>query len=339
MTSDTSQPAARPVLQRWLTGASHTHPVRVMEAAAGTNSAVLVGLDALETMAAALDATAAGDPRWRRKIAEFGQLTSMGQLLEMRAEFALALVLADAGIGYELGDTKIANPDFLLTRSGAVCAGVEVTARAPQSINELVERVETVSGGRFDVDLAFDRYPSRLQPEVADKAAAAVRTQADALGAGSPAAAEVIRVEDPKNAGPVEITVQVCPGNGAVSWEVTAGTLDGPLGAAEYAAFEAGRGAQKAAQGRSLAGAPVLLAVDVSRYGAAWMRHGTVWAARLAACEYFTSDYPFAGLAVMRQSLEQPGLIDIGVGLSPHLTAADRQVLEDLCTTLGWPCA
>lgn len=338
MTSDTSQPsAARPVLQRWLTGASHTHPVRVMEAAAGTNLAVLVGLDALETMAAALDATAAGDPRWRRKIAEFGQLTSLGQLLEMRAEFALALVLADAGIGYELGDTKIANPDFLLTRSGAVWAGVEVTARAPRSINELVERVEAVSGGRF-VDLAFDRYPSRLQPEVADKAAAAVRTQADALGAGSPAVAEVIRVEDPKNAGPVEITVQVYPGNGAVGWKVTAGILDGPLGAAEYAAFEAGRGAQKAAQGHSLDGAPVLLVVDVSRYGAAWMRPGTVWAARLAACDYFTPDYPFAGLAIMRQSLEQPGLIDIGVGLSPHLTAADRQVLEDLCATLGWPC-
>ncbi|MGW1761129.1 hypothetical protein [Streptomyces mirabilis] len=96
---------------------------------------------------------------------------------------------------------------------------------------------------------------------------------------------------------------------------------------------------QKAAQGRSLDGAPVLLAVDVSRYGAAWMRPGAVWAARLAACEHFMPDYPFAGLAVMRQSLEQPGLIDIGVGLSPHLTAADRQVLEDLCTTLGWPCA
>ncbi len=51
-------------------------------------------------MAAALDATAAGDPRRRRKIAEFGQLTSMGQLLEMRAEFALALT--DAGNAYEL---------------------------------------------------------------------------------------------------------------------------------------------------------------------------------------------------------------------------------------------
>ncbi|MFD9114979.1 hypothetical protein [Streptomyces bottropensis] len=340
MTSDTSQPsAARPVLQRWLTGASHTHPVRVMEAAAETNPAVLVGLDALETMAAPLDTRAVGDPRWSRKIAEFGQLTSMGQLLEMRAEFALALAFADAGIGYKLGDTKVANPDFLLTSSGAIFAGVEVTARAPQSINELVERVEAVSGGRFDVGLAFDRYPSRLQPEVADKAAAAVRTQADALGAASPAVAEVIRVEDPKNAGPVEITVQVCPGNGAVGWEVTAGILDGPLGAAEYAAFEAGRGGQKAAQGRSLGGAPVLLVVDVSRYGAAWMRPGTVWAARLAACAYFTPDYAFAGLAVMRQSLEQPGLVDIGIGLSPHLTVTDRQVLEDLCTTLGWPCA
>ncbi|MFD8216877.1 hypothetical protein ACFV2U_24820 [Streptomyces sp. NPDC059697] len=87
--------------------------------------------------------------------------------------------------------------------------------------------MEVASGGRFDVDLAFDRYPGRLQPEDADKAAAAVRTQADALGAAGPAVAEVIRVEDPKNAGPVEITVQVCPGSGAVGWEVTAGTSCG----------------------------------------------------------------------------------------------------------------
>ncbi|WP_406117604.1 hypothetical protein [Streptomyces sp. NBC_00989] len=342
MTSGTSQlpSAGRPVLQRWLTDAPDTHPVRVLEAKTETNPAVPMGLDALEMMAAALDDTAADNPRWSRKIAEFGQLTSMGQLLEMRAEFALALALTDAGIGYELGNTKIVNPDLLLlTGSGAICAGVEVTARAPQNINELVERVEAVSGGRFDVDLAFDGYPSRLQPEIADKAAAAVRAQVDALGAGSPAMAEVIQVEDPKNGGPLEITVQVCPGNGAVGWEVTAGVLDGPLGAAEYAAFEAGRGTQKAAQGRSLDGAPVLLAVDVSRYGAAWMRPGTVWAQRLAAAEQFTPDYPFAGIAAMRQSLEQPGLLDIGVGLSPHLPAADRQVLEDLCAALDWPCA
>ncbi|MEU6350125.1 hypothetical protein ABZ896_12440 [Streptomyces sp. NPDC047072] len=340
MTSGTPQPpGARPVLHRWLTSATDTHPVRLLEAAAGTKPAVLMGLDALETMAAALDGVTTGDARWRRKIAEFGQLTSMGQLLEMRAEFALALALTEAGIGYQLGDTKIANPGLLLTRSGAVCAGIEVTARAPQNINELVEKVEAASSGRFDVDLAFDRYPSRLQPDVAEKAAAAVLAQAGALEAGSPAVAEVIRVEDPKNAGHLEITVQVCPGNGAVGWEVTAGTLASPLAAAEYAAFEAGRGAQKAAQGRSLNGGPVLLAVDVSRYGAAWMRPGRVWAQQLAASEHFTPDYPFAGLAVLRQSLEQPGLTDIGVGLSPHLPAADRQVLQDLCTTLGWPCA
>ncbi|MEV8544382.1 hypothetical protein [Streptomyces sp. NPDC051572] len=341
MTSANPQPsAARPVLRRWLTGATDIHPVRILEATTGTNPAVPMGLDALEAMAAALDATASDGPRWRRKIAEFGQLTSMGQLLEMRGEFALALALADAGISYELGDTKIVNPDLLLlTGSGAICAGVEVTARAPQNINELVERVEAVSAARFDVDLVFNRYPSRLQPEIADKAAAAVRDQADALGAGSPAVAEFIRVEDPKNGGPLEITVQVCPGNGAVGWEVTAGTLTGPLDAAEYAVFEAGRGTQKAAQGRSLDGAPVLLAVDVSRYGAAWMRPGAVWAGRLAAAEQFTPDYPFAGIAAMRQSLEQPGLLDIGVGLSPHLPAADRQVLEDLCAALDWPCA
>jgi hypothetical protein len=298
-----------------------------------------MGLDALETMIAALDGTAGSDPRWRKKIAEFAQVSSMGQLLEMRAEFAIALALTDAGIGYQLGDTKIVNPDLLLTNPGVVYAGVEVTARAPQNINELVERMEAVSNGRFDVDLAFSRYPSRLQSPVVEEAATAVLAQAEALGAGSPAVAEVIRVDDPKNAGDVTITVQVCPGNGAVGWEVTAGVLASPLDAAEYAAFEAGRGEQKAAQGRSLDGTPVLLAVDVSRYGAAWMRPGSVWAGQLAASSHFTPDYPFAGLAVLHQSLDQPGLLDIGVGLSPHLAASDRQALQDLCGALGWPCA
>ncbi|MFE1884147.1 hypothetical protein [Streptomyces diastatochromogenes] len=117
------------------------------------------------------------------------------------------------------------------------------------------------------------------------------------------------------------------------------GTLTSALDAVAYAAFEAGRGAQKAAQARSLDSAPVLLAVDGSRYGAAWMRPGRVWAGQLAASAHFTPDYPFAALAVLRQSLDQPGLLDIGVGLSPHLPAHDRQVLQNLCSTLGWPCA
>lgn len=123
-----------------------------------------------------------------------------------------------------------------------------------------------------------------------------------------------------------------------MGWDVTAGTLTSPLEAAAYAAFEAGRGDQKAAQARSLDGSPVLLAVDVSRYGAAWMRPGRVWAGQLAASQHFTPDYPFAAIAVLLQSLDQPGLLDIGVGISPHLPAADRQILLDLCSTLGWPC-
>ncbi|MET8291133.1 hypothetical protein ABZV80_38920 [Streptomyces sp. NPDC005132] len=51
MTSGTPQPsAARPVLQRWLAGAPDTHPVRILEAGTGTNPAVPMGLDALETL-------------------------------------------------------------------------------------------------------------------------------------------------------------------------------------------------------------------------------------------------------------------------------------------------
>ncbi|MFE9459486.1 hypothetical protein [Streptomyces californicus] len=218
MTSGTAQlSGARPVPERWLTGAPLTHPVRVMEVAAGTNPSVLAGLDALETMVAALDTAASGDTQWRKKIKESGQLPSMGQFLEMRAEFVLALALSGAGVGYRLGNTKVSNPDILVqSRSGSVSAGIEVTARAPQNINELVERVESAGSCQFDVSLAFDRYPSRLQPAIVEDVVAAVRTQVGSLDEGSPAVAAVIPVDDPKNAGPVKITVQVGPGAGVV---------------------------------------------------------------------------------------------------------------------------
>ncbi|MFB7345543.1 hypothetical protein ACFCZ6_36445 [Streptomyces hydrogenans] len=337
MTSGTGQlPDARPVLQRWLTNAPLTHPVRVMEAAEGTNPSVRASLDTLETMVSALDTAGAGDARWRKKIVEFGKLASMGQFLEMRAEFVLALALSGAKIGYQLGDTTVSNPDILVQdRSGSALAGIEVTARAPQNINELVEQVESASGGLFDVSLTFDRYPSRLQPAIVKDVVAAVRT----LAAGDTAVGQVVPVDDPKNAGPVKITVQVGPGTGVVRWEVAGGVLDSVLGASEYAVFEAGIGEQKAAQGGSLGGTPVLLVVDVSRYGAAWLRPGTVWAQRLAGHAKFTPVFPFAGIAVMRQSLDQPSLVDVGVGLSPHLPRSARQTLQDLCKTLDWPCA
>ncbi|MFH8257846.1 hypothetical protein [Streptomyces roseolus] len=79
----------------------------------------------------------------------------------------------------------------------------ELQRRAPQNINELVEEVEAAVSGRFNVGLTFDRYPSRLQPAIVESIAAAVRAQASELGAGSPAAAQAIRVDDPKNASPV----------------------------------------------------------------------------------------------------------------------------------------
>ncbi|MET9039882.1 hypothetical protein [Streptomyces mirabilis] len=343
MTSGTAQdPAGRPVLGRWLTGAGHSHPVRAMEASAATNAAVSAALDVLESMLAPLDAAAVNDAPWRKKRGEFAQLSSMGQFLEMRAEFALSLALSDAGIGYLLGDTKVANPDLLLIDSDTVTAGIEVTARAPQNIAEVVERVEeemAAAGGAFDVHLAFSSYPSRLQAPVADALAAAVRAQADPLTAGQAPGPAVIEVDDPKNAGQLEATIRVTPGGGTVGWEVTAGELANPLDAASYAVFEAGRGTQKAAQGASLGGAPVILAVDVSRYGAAWMRPGRVWAGQLAASPHFTPGYPFAALAVFCQSLDQPGLLNVGIGLSPHLSAHTRQQLHDLCHTLGWPSA
>ncbi|MFE5097902.1 hypothetical protein ACFRCI_48670 [Streptomyces sp. NPDC056638] len=109
------------------------------------------------------------------------------------------------------------------------------------------------------------------------------------------------------------------------------------MSSAVYAAFEAGRGREKAAQGRSLGGVPVILAVDLSCYGAAWMRPGWVWAGQLAASEYFTSDYPFAALAVFHQSLETPAVLNAAVGISAHVDPGTRRAVQELCDTLDWP--
>lgn len=93
----------------------------------------------------------------------------MDQLLEMRGEFAVALALSSAGIGYRLGDTKVPNPDFLLRDPAGMdrpAAGVEVTARAPQNIAELVERAEAELGAAdaLGVRLVFSHYPHASRP-------------------------------------------------------------------------------------------------------------------------------------------------------------------------------
>ncbi|MGP3691049.1 hypothetical protein ACTVZO_41355 [Streptomyces sp. IBSNAI002] len=336
-----TQDVVRPVLDRWVADAGEDHPVRRWPNEPETPHS-RAARDVLDEMLGALDEVGGDDPRWAAKRREFAKLTDMDQLLEMRGEFAVALALASAGIGYRLGDTKVPNPDLLLRDPASMdrpAAGIEVTARSPRNIAELVERAETELGAAdgLGVRLVFSRYPSRLQADVADTVAAAVRAQADAAGRGNSTTPAVIDVDDAlKNAGSLTVTVHVEQTEERARWEVCAGELAGPMSSALYAAFEAGRGKEKAAQGRSLGSEPVLLAVDLSRYGAAWMRPAWVWAGQLAASEYFTPDYPFAAIAVFHQSLETPAVLDAAVGISPHLTPEARRTVLELCEALGW---
>lgn len=194
----------------------------------------------------ALDKAAGEDSRWRAKRSDFAGLTLYGQLLDMRGEFAVALALTSARIRYRPGNTKVPNPDFLLTHPGeegaGPVAGVEVTAVAPSGIAELSERIESELGSDSGLGVrpCFSSYPSRLCDGVVDQVLTAVHDQAPAVVRG----------------------VRGLPGR---------------------------QRAAKAAQGRSLGGAPVVLAVDISRSGAAWMRPAWVWAGELAAARAWWS--------------------------------------------------
>ncbi|MEU6346837.1 hypothetical protein ABZ883_38500 [Streptomyces sp. NPDC046977] len=335
------EPSLRPVLEQWLRKAGPSHPVHILARESGPGPGA--ALDVLESLLGTFETASGGQDRELDiKRGDFAALTTMGALLDTRAELVVATSVTAAGIGFHLGNTKIANPDLILARGPAPGVGIEVTARAPQNIAELCERLETdilALHPGWDAKVVFSSYPSRLTAAVTDQVIAAVSAaHQSALSQARSGAEAEVPVDDRKNGAPLTVTVQLGPGSGRTRWEVSSSELTDPLTAAEYAVFDAGRGAAKAAQGRSL-GAPVVLVVDISRYGAAWIRPGHIWAGRLAVSTQFTADYPFAAVAVIGQSLDHPGLTDVGAGISPHLPDATRRTLQELFTTHGWPAA
>lgn len=205
----------------------------------------------------------------------------------------------------------------------------------------LCERIEEdvlAAHPSLGATLAFSAYPSRLQP-------AAVAEVCDALAAraasGDFASAAEVLVEDIKNIVPITVTARLTPSSG-ISWTVAAGELTDPLASAEHAVLQAGQGDRKAAQGRSMPGR-VILAVDISRYGAAWQRPARIWAPMLAHAMGSTrgvdAGYPFAAVAVLLQSLLDPDLVEIAVALSPHAAPATQKQIRSLCEALSWPHA
>ncbi|MFE6848503.1 hypothetical protein [Streptomyces sp. NPDC057686] len=143
-----------------------------------------------------------------------------------------------------------------------------------------------------------------------------------------------------KNQGSLSVTARLTLGGG-ICWEMTAGDLQGPLASAEYAALQAGLEGRKAEQGKSPAGR-VILAVDVTRCGAAWMRPARVWVSMLAQATRthpIAADSPFAAVAVLRQRLTAPGLTEIGVAIHLQASVGAQREIEGLCEVLGWPHA
>ncbi|GAA2254960.1 hypothetical protein GCM10010104_59910 [Streptomyces indiaensis] len=108
MTSGTSQTRpTRSVLQQWLAGA----PGQPSDAAPGSPRA-----------------HEPGPPRGAQRLGDDGGCTN------------------NAGIGNRLGDTKVSNPDLLLTGTDGVYAGVEVTA--PGAAEHQRTRRAPRAGGR-----------------------------------------------------------------------------------------------------------------------------------------------------------------------------------------------
>jgi hypothetical protein len=336
-------PSPWPTLADWLAGATDAHPLWAWER---HQDEAGVHLDALERLINAVDTAVRPGPAARRrgKIRDFAALNNHAQLLDLRAELAVGAALSAAGLRPALGDTSRPNPDYLVSLPSGAAAGIEVTAPSPPGMSALCVRIvhEVLGpGSTVDATLSFSRYPSRLRQPAVERVVAAVRT----LAAGSPDSGTTT-VELPydlpngdADLEPVAVRVQLAPGEGSADWEVSAGELAQPMDSATFAAFAAGSTPAKSAQGRSLDGEPVLLAADMSRYGAAWMRPAPVWAVMLARSEHFTPAYPFAGLVVFRQSLTVPAVLDPGVGINPHAPASTRAQVEELCTVLGWPFA
>ncbi|MFE4925162.1 hypothetical protein [Streptomyces sp. NPDC056661] len=325
----------RPVLERWLRKASPRHPVLAWQDQADHH---YLALDALEEILSGLEARDAG--RWKKKQADFAARTTVGMLLDDRAEYVLARALDAGNVLYRLGNTQISNPDFILTLDGDEL-GIEVTSVSPAGVTGLCEKIEgevLASHPGLGATLAFSAFPSRLQP-------GAVTEVCDALAARAASSdfesAAKVLVEDKKNIVPITITARLTPGSG-ISWTVAAGELTAPLGSAEYAVLQAGQGDRKAAQGRSMPGR-VILAVDISRYGAAWQRPARIWSQMLAqamrSAPGFDVGYPFAAVAVLRQSLVDPDLVEIAVALSPHAAPATQKQIRSLCEALSWPHA
>ncbi|MFD7917602.1 hypothetical protein ACFV30_44260 [Streptomyces sp. NPDC059752] len=107
-------------MARWLATARPQHPVLAWQESTHSDA-----LDTFEELLGGLDAHDA--QRWKAKRADFAARTTLGSLLNDRAEYVVGRAL-DA---YQLGNTKVRNPDFVLPPTAVISASRSPPSRPP----------------------------------------------------------------------------------------------------------------------------------------------------------------------------------------------------------------
>jgi len=312
-----------------MTGASELHPLRPL---LQVDEPFVAGwLSTLDRILQQLDAQS--PDRIKNKRREFCDLRTEQGFLEWRAEIVVAVKIGRAGLSFAFGDSSMPNPDLVIDQCNL---GVEVTGKTPEGVIHLYDEIEAAlrDTPNSSVHLVFSRYPVRVNREHRDSIVQAVTTAARKAETSREGAAFSETVDDPKNAGTVVIGIQVLPvprlGTGhRVTWETQAGDLSVPLSSVEHAVFAIGGEPAKRRQAESM---PTLLAVDVTRLGAGWIRPPHVWAQMLRAG--MPADFPFAGLAVITPKLDDEDT-EIGLAVSSNATAEARRSVESFAEAMG----
>ena len=301
---------ARPVLERWLNGASASHPMR-------RSTMPDWFLDTMETIIAPIDA--AQPNRLPTKIKAFRTLTADSHLLEQRAELLIGSLLARHEVAFEFAQD---HPDYVLA-DGSL--GIEVGSRAidgPWALHNRLEELLATSGSDLCVDLSFDDRPLKLG------AARIAEIAEQILNSPSDQAVATARFED------IGLSAMLRKEPSELLSRVTitfAGGLGLPL-ASHMADIERELGNKVAEKTRQAQKIPTILMVDMSRVGGGWMRGAEQWIPSLRRA---LVDTPFVGLGVFFTSL------DLAVPMSTHLTLADSldsqltPVVEQVAAAMG----
>lgn len=319
----------RPTLTEWMKGASARHPLHELRDDPLPDAAEI--LDRFDELLATVELAAPA--RWQGKRRDFRRVTTEQQLLELRGEFVIAAKLARSGTSFDFGTPGISNPDLIL-RDAEV--GVEVTGKTPEGVQHLYEEIDVMLRNLpgCAVTLWFSDYPVRIRAGERRDLLERVRAIAENVATVRHGGVAELRVEDPRNGSSIAIQATVLPvprlARGLrVTWETDGGPLGPALAAVEREVLSVLDNPQKRRQADSM---PTLLAVDIARLGAGWMRPPKVWASALA--EAIPHDCPFVGLAVFMNALDRVDG-EMALAASPAATAEDRDRLRYLGRGLG----